>query len=187
MNKFTKALALGALLVSAGGAGVAAWADTAPTAAATPTTQDCPGGRMHGGMMGRHHGPHAGGFGDPAARLASLKTDIGIRPEQQAAWDAYAKVLQDTAQQMRAQHEGMDRKALHAMAPADRETAMATMHQQRAQAFTAVGQAAQALLPSLDDAQKAKAKTELPGLATPHMRHAGMERPAGSPTPNKPL
>ncbi len=186
MNKLTKVLAIGALLVSVGGTGMVAWADTAAPAAAAPTAQDGQGGgMMHGGMKGRHHGHHRFGVGDPAARLAALKTDLGIRPEQAGAWDAYAKTVQGTAQQMQTAHNGVDRKAVHDMLPQDREAFLARMHEQRAQAFATVRTAAQALLPSLDDAQKTKAQTELPGLAAHgrHMHQAGTGSPSGSTAP----
>lgn len=184
MNKLTKVLALGALLVTAGGTGMAAWADT--TTPAAPQAQDSQPGWHGGGMMGHHHGRHGFGFGDPAARLAKLKTELGIRPEQEGAWDAYAKTVQGTAQQMQAAHNGIDRKAVHEMLPQDREAFLAKMHEQRAQAFATVRTAAQTLLPSLDDAQKSKAQNELPGLAVHgHMRHAGIGTPNGSAAPTQ--
>ncbi len=167
MRQITKVLAIGAFIVAVGGMGLVANAQT--TGAAAPhASQGC-----GGGMMGGHGGHHAFGFGDPAARLATLKADLKIKPEQTAAWDAYAKVVQDTAQQMQAARGGVDRDAVHAMYPQDREAVMTKMRVQHEQALATVKTAAQTLLPSLDDAQKTTAQNELPGLAAhgPHMKH----------------
>ncbi|MDR3535445.1 MAG: Spy/CpxP family protein refolding chaperone [Acetobacteraceae bacterium] len=143
-------------------------------------------GNMGGGMMGMRGDHHAFGFGDPSAHLATLKTDLGIKPEQTAAWDTYAKVVQDTAQQMQATRQGIDRDAVRSMSPQDRQAFMTKMRDQHVQAFATVKTAAQTLLPSLDDAQKAKAQSELPGLAAQGrhmMRHVGMGMMGGPAAP----
>jgi hypothetical protein len=183
MRKMTKAFVLGALIATSAGAGVAAWAE-----------MPGPGNGMHGhmgagqmgpGMQGVRGDDHRGGHRDPAERLASLKTDLSIRPDQAASWDTYSKVVLDTAARMHAARGGVDRDAVHAMSAADREAFMTKMRDQRTQAHATVRAAAEALLPALDEAQKTKARTELPGLKPhePHaMHHAGMgttEGPAG--------
>jgi len=173
MRKFTKALAIGAIAAAVGGIGLTAMAETSGPGSGPAVM----GGHMGSGMMGMTGGPRQHDFGDPAAHLAALKTDLGIRPEQAAAWDSYAKVVQDTATQMRAARGNMDMNAIHDMSPQDRSAFMTTRHEAHEQAFGTVKTAAEALLPSLDDAQKAKARTELPGLATRGpggMRQAGM-------------
>jgi len=120
-------------------------------------------GDMGPGMMqhmGRGMGPGMmhGGAGptqfDPA-RLDTLKSELGITSAQEPAWTKYAKVVQDTA---------------------------GTMKQIREQAqkqFATVKTAADELLTTLDDTQKAKAQQTLPGIAFgPGAMHAaGMGGP----------
>lgn len=173
MRTLTKALAIGAVIAGTAGVGFVASAETAGPGFGPPFMH----GQMGPGMMGMRGGTQGHGFGDPATHLATLKTDLDIRPEQAAAWDAYAKVVQDTATQMQAARKGIDMDAIHSMSPQDRQAFMTRMHDQREQAFTTLKTAANALLPTLDDAQKAKAQTELPGLALhgpAMMQHADM-------------
>ena len=118
---------------------------------------------MGSGMM-KGHGPGMGGFADPAAHLGALKTEIGIKAEQQAAWDAYAKVVRDTATSMQEHRQHVDRDAVHKMEPKQRQDFAASMQTQRREAFEKVKAAAETLLTTLDDAQKAKASGILPGL-----------------------
>lgn len=134
------------------------------------------GPRMMMGMGGGH-GPMGGAFADPATRLASLKTELGITATQQQAWDAYAQVVQETATAMKAQHQGMDMTAIHDMSDQDRQAFMAQMREQHEEAFEPIKAAAEKLLTALDETQKTKAKEILPGLAEHGpgmMRHAGM-------------
>ena len=121
------------------------------------------GHEMGSGMM-KGHGHAMGGFADPASRLGTLKTEIGIKAEQQTAWDAYAKVVQDTATSMQEHREHVDRDAVHKMEPKQRQDFAAAMLKQRQEAFEKVKAAAETLLTKLDDAQKAKASGILPGL-----------------------
>ncbi len=159
MRKVTKALMIGAVVAAVGGIGLTAMADTAAPGCGPAAMHGHLGAAMGGGARGF-------GFGDPASHLAALKTEIGIKPEQTAVWDAYAKVVQDTATQMQAARAGMDRKAIQAMTPADRTAFMTSRREAHEQAFGKIKTAAEALLPTLDTAQQAKAQTELPGLAT---------------------
>jgi hypothetical protein len=155
MRNLTKALAIGTVLAAVGGIGVAAMAQTTGPGFG-------PGMMMGHGMMG---GTQRQGFGNPAARLAAVKADFAITPQQNAAWDAYAKVVQDTATAMRASREKMNPDTIRAMSPQDRGTFLNAQWEQRDKAFASVKGAATTLLASLDDAQKAKANAELPGLA----------------------
>jgi hypothetical protein len=127
------------------------------------------GGMRHGmgrGMMGGQRGAGMGRQ-DPAERLAAVKTDLGIKAEQTAAWDAYAKVVTDTSAERRAHRDKIDRDAVRAMKPEDRQAFRESMMKERDEARAKIKTAAQTLLAQLDDAQKAKAETTLPGLVEP--------------------
>lgn len=152
-------------------AGVAAAAVAALAAHAIADSGHGRGGMGHGrgaggehGMMGGQRGPGMSQH-DPAERLAAVKTDLGIRTEQTAAWDAYAKVVTETTAERLAQREKIDRDAVHAMKPEDRQAFRESMMKQREEARAKVKAAAETLVAALDDAQKAKAQTSLPGLA----------------------
>jgi hypothetical protein len=168
MRKTTKLLAIGAA-IAIGTTGTYALA------------QPGPGMMGHGmGIMGMRGGPGAAAFGDPATRLAALKSELSIRPEQTAAWDVYAKVVQGIAGQARAARQGVDMKAMHDMSPQERQAFATGMREQHEQSFGAVRTAAETLLPTLDDAQKVKAREVLPGLMAggpAMMRHPGMGMP----------
>ena len=146
MRKTTKLIGLGAAVVVAGAVGWHAFAQT-----------PVPGGPgfgppfMHGAGPG--FGPGAGRFGDPAAHLAALKTELGITAAQEPAWNAYVKTVQDTAASMQAQHQ---------------------------KAFDTVKAAADKVTASLDETQKSKASYLLPGSGAPGygmMHHAGFGGP----------
>ena len=172
MRNLTKALALGTVLVALGGAGVAAMADTA-----SPDVG--PGMMMGHGMMGGHRHGH----GSPAARLARVKTELVITAQQNAAWDAYAKVVLDTATAMRASHEKINPDTIRAMSNQDRANFMASQWDQRDKAQATVKAAAETLIASLDDTQKVKAHYILPGLAQQadmSMRQHGMGMMGGN-------
>jgi hypothetical protein len=180
MRKLTSALAIGAVIAAAGGTALVARAETSGPGVGPSFML----GHMAPGMMGMRGGPQGIGVGDPSTHLAALKRDLGINPEQAAAWDAYAKVVQDSATQMLATRKGIDMDAVHSMSSQDRQAFMTKMRDQHEQAFGALKTAAETLLPSLDDAQKAKAKNELPGLvahASRTMHHAGMGMMGGLP------
>ena len=165
MKTITKALAAGTLLAALGGGVLVAKADGFGP------------GMMGGGMMGMRGGQGAAAWGDPATRLGALKSELGIRPEQTASWDGYTKAVQDGVARMQALRSGINPDAMRAKSPADRDAFIATMRSEREQNLATMQKAAQALLPVLDEAQKAKAQQELPGLAQagwgPH-RVAGM-------------
>jgi len=176
MRKITKTLMIATVIVAAGGIGLGAMAESSKPAYGPP----CMDGHRGHGMMG-----HGWGFGGPATHLTALKTDLGIKPEQTAAWDAYAKVVRDTAAQFAVERATTDMDAIRAMPNKERAAFLSNQMDLHDQARANVKAAAQALLPSLDDAQKAKAQTELPGLATRGpggMRHAGMRMMDGGAT-----
>jgi hypothetical protein len=170
MKKITTILGLAAVAAVVGTIGWQALAETP----------------MHGGPqgmgmmmgMGGAHSRMAGAFGAPPARLASLKTELGITAQEEPAWDAYAKAVQNAAMSMKGPHDGM---AMHSMSDQDRQTFMTQMRDQHEKVFAPVKAAAEQLLGALDDAQKTKAKEILPGLV-PHgfgmMRHAETESSA---------
>lgn len=188
MRIMTRALAVAALTAMVGGVGISANAQTTP-AAPPAANQGQMGGQMAGpmggrGMHGGHHGHH---MGDPAEQLGKLKTEIGITAAQTAAWDAYAKVVQDTAAKMKASHDGMNRHAFMEMSTADRLALLTKRRDTREQAHNAVKAAAEALLPVLDDTQKVRALMSLPGLSGPGpmvMKHHAMRKgpPTAAPT-----
>ena len=173
MRKVSKIAAVAAVSVIAGAIGWHALADE---------PQHGPGFGppfMHGmgPGMGMGHGPMRGEFADPAKRLASLKTELAITPAQEAAWNAYAKTVEDTAASMKAEHQGFDPGMIHAMTDQERQAFFDQRREQAQKAHGTVKAAAETLLTSLDDAQKAKAKETLPGLV---QRGPGMMRHAFS-------
>jgi hypothetical protein len=124
-----------------------------------------PGGMMGGGpdMMGRSPGM-MGHIGDPAAYLNGIKAELSITEAQSAGWKTYADAVIGTATQMQAIHQSMW-EAMGTATWEERRDMMNHAFQARQQAFQAVHDAAQALLPSLTDLQKGKAEYILPGLA----------------------
>ena len=128
------------------------------------------GGRP--GMMGSGPGM-MGRFGDSAAYLDGVKGELGITEAQGAAWKAYADTVSTAATQMQAMHASMW-DAMGTATWEERRDMMNRAFQARQQAFQAVHDAAQALLPLLTDLQKGKAEYILPGLARRRWR-----RPSG--------
>ena len=194
MNTITKTLAIAATVAALGGIGAGVMAQPAGPGYGPMGFE--PMGFMHGqggpGMMsgygggpGMMSGYGGAGFADPAARLNALKTELAIRPEQTAAWDAYVKALQDSAAQMLALHNNVDFGALRTMNWQEHQAFMASMFDKRAQVFKGVQTAAATLLAALDDTQKTHAL--LPSLVDvgpgmmgwqggpPFMRGAGFE------------
>ncbi len=106
-----------------------------------------------------------GQHGDMSERLETFKTEIGIRAEQETAWETYAKVVTEISEERRSYRELIDRDAVHKMEPTDRQAFRKSMQEQRDASFAKVRAAADALIAQLDDAQKNKARPILPGLA----------------------
>lgn len=143
------------------------------------------GGMGPGGMMGMHGQMSPGmrgGMGltqlDPA-QIDRAKTDLGITAAQELAWTKYAKTIQDAAAAMKTAREGVDPEAVSKMSPQDRFAFASKMREQGQRQFETVQTAARELLATLDDTQKGKAQTILPGLAFgPGMMHgAGLGGP----------
>ena len=133
-----------------------------------------PNGTRHAGSDGpRHDGGSSLTQFDPA-RIETLKTELGITAAQESAWTKYAKAVQDAAATMQTTREGVDPDAVSKMTPQDRFAFVTKIREQRQQQFETVQTAANELLATLDDAQKAKARDTLPGLASfgPGMRGA---------------
>jgi hypothetical protein len=190
-----KTLAIGAIAVAAVVAGGWAVAQTIgpPSGSGPPFMHGKghgPGMMGHGpGMMkgmGGHgpgmtmggHGPGTmkgmgpmtlgqGAFADPA-QIDWLKGELGITAAQETAWSKYANAIQDGAAAMKTARENVDPGAVRAMGPSERFAFVSRMREQGQRAFEAVRTAADELLAVLDDAQKAKANTILPGLAFGH-------------------
>jgi hypothetical protein len=132
-----------------------------------------PGMMRHGGQgMGQGMGPggmHGGqgaAFADPA-RIETLKTELAITSQQEAAWTKYAKTVQDVATEMKTFRDNLDRNAIRNMTPEDRAKFMTDRQAQRQKNFETVQKAATELLAALDETQKTKAQGLLPGLRGP--------------------
>ena len=122
-------------------------------------------GHMGGGMgPGMMHGGAGPTQFDPA-RLETLKTELGITAAQEPAWTKYAKTVQDAAAAMKTTREGINPDTISKMSPQDRFAFVTKMREQMQKQFAAVKTAAEDLLATLDDTQKAKARQTLPGLA----------------------
>jgi hypothetical protein len=171
MSKTTNAVGIVASVAAIGLLGAYAFAQQGPGFG--PGRMGMGPGMMKGmGPGGMGHGPMMGNFGDPASRLSTLKTDLGIKPEQTAAWDAYAKVVTATATEQREHAQHIDLNAMRNMQQAERQQHFTAMQTQREAAQAKVKAAAEALVAKLDDTQKSKARASLPGLVTaaPGMR-----------------
>lgn len=127
------------------------------------------GAGMHGQMGGMRGQMGPGGSGltqfDPA-RIETLKTELGITAAQEPAWTKYATAIQDAAATMKTTRESVDPESVSKLSPADRFAFVTKMREQGQKQFETVQTAANELLTTLDDAQKAKARDTLPGLAS---------------------
>jgi hypothetical protein len=122
---------------------------------------------QHGGPgmgPGAMHGGPGSTFADPT-QIDNLKSELGITPAQEAAWTKYATALQEAAAAMRTTREGVDPSTVSKLSPADRFAFVSNIREQAQRQFETVQTAANELLATLDDAQKAKAQEVLPGLA----------------------
>jgi hypothetical protein len=124
-------------------------------------------GQMGPGTRGQM-GPGMHGGAGPAqfdpARIDTLKTELGITAAQEPAWTKYAKAVQDAATAMTTTREGVDPEAVSKLSPADRFAFVSKIREQARTQLETVKTAADELLATLDDTQKAKAQ-ELPGIA----------------------
>ena len=126
-----------------------------------------------GGMGPGMHGPMGPGmmqggpgltFADPA-QIETLKKELGITSAQEPAWTKYAKAIQDSAATMQKAREGINPDAVSKQSPQDRFASVSKIREQGQKQFETVRTAANELLTTLNDTQKAKAQTSLPGLA----------------------
>ena len=163
MKTSNKIIAIGAGVAAMSVLGVYAFAQQGPGHGGMGMGHGMMNG-MGPGVMQQGQGPMSGHAGDPAERLAALKTDIAIKPEQTAARDAYSKVVTETAAAMQAHRAHASHDAIQKMEPKDREAFAASMQKQRQQAQSTIKAAADALLVQLDDTQREKARQSLPGL-----------------------
>ena len=155
MKTTTKTIAVGGMLVALGAGG---W----QALAAGPGMPGTGPGAMGGGVMGgkmMEGGTMGVGFTDPAARLSAWKSDIGIRPDQETAWTAYATAVTGIVAKLQAGHRAMAGATVRDMA------AMQPLCLQQAQSFAGLRHAATTLLGGLDATQVARAQAILPGLA----------------------
>ena len=120
-------------------------------------------GMGHGMGPGMMHGAPGSGFAD-AEDIDELKAELGITPAQELAWSKYVKVLQDATAAMKTTREGLDPQAVSKMSPADRFAFVSKRREQGEKQLEAVKTAANELLATLDDTQKATAADILPGL-----------------------
>ena len=136
-------------------------------------------GMGHGMGPGMMHGAPGPGFAD-AEDIDELKAELGITPAQESAWSKYVKVHQDATAAMKMTREGVDTQAVTTMSPADRFAFVSKMREQSEKQLMAVKEAANELVATLDDTQKAAAADILPGLipfGPAAMRGAGMGGP----------
>jgi hypothetical protein len=135
-----------------------------------------PGMRGQMGPGAMHGGP---GFAFDRARLDTLKTELGIRPAQEQAWTDYTKAVQDAATAMKAAREAVNPEAVGKLGPQERFALATRMREQAQKQHETITRAANELLPTLDDTQKATAQETLPGLAfgPGPMHAAGIRRP----------
>jgi len=174
MRTTTKVLGAGLAIVAIGAVASYAFAQQGPGFGPGRMGMGTEAGMMMGHGMGPMMGRMQGTLGDPAAQLATARTEIDIKPEQQAAWDTYAKAVTDAATAARGQREKVSPDTIFKMDPKQRQSVITQMQEQRQQSSKTVSAAAEALLAQLDDAQKVKARDVLPGVAAlGHGRGAG--------------
>lgn len=125
--------------------------------------------------MGRgpRHGMHGWGFADATGYLDALKSRLGVTPAQEAAWKAYADVVIQHANDMRAQHQAMY-EAMGTATWDERRAMMNRMFEARRLSYESVQEAAGTLLPALTPRQRAEAVAILPGLAPRGPMRRGM-------------
>ena len=134
--------------------------------------------RQDGGQEGRREGrggPAQGRGMDPAARLDSVKKEIGITAAQEETWTKYAATMKSVADARKTRRESMDRDAILRMSTEDHRKFRDAMIDQRRKEQDSVNSAVDELVKSLDEKQVAIAKEVLPGYTFgPQMRGAGM-------------
>jgi hypothetical protein len=134
------------------------------------------GGAMGPGMMGPGMQGSATQTPFDRARLATLKTELNITAAQEAAWTKYTKAVEDAGTALSTTRADIDPNTVRNMTPADRFAFVSKIREQAQSRFTAMQTAANELLAVLDDTQKTKAGTLLPGLAFGPGRAASVDQ-----------
>lgn len=117
-------------------------------------------GMMGPGMMGRGGGPGQK-EGYVEGRIAFLKTELKITPDQAKLWDAYADALRAGAKTMAGMHAAMT-TIMTATALPERLDAAETVMTERLEAFKQAKAAALPLYAALSAEQKASADALMP-------------------------
>lgn len=104
-----------------------------------------------GHIMSMDYGPAAFLDGDVDARLERIKTDLGITPEQQSAWNDYATSLKAQADSALAAHQA--RWSNRGAETLEQDDPRRQLWQQRQQVHEAAGR----LIDVLDEAQRLEA------------------------------
>lgn len=178
MRMITRALTVAALAGAIGAGAIAGGAQAQPARMGASPEAGQPVRASHPGR-----GPGAA-MGDPAEHLKRLREEVGITDAQAAAWDAYGKVVTETAERMRGARPDRSHHRFMEMSTTDRLAELTKMRDLREQGHAQVKAAADALLPVLSDTQKVRALMSLPGLAAPHMmmRQHAMRQHQGGPS-----
>jgi hypothetical protein len=114
---------------------------------------------------GRHGGMGRGGMFDSAAELDSIKRELNVTAQQEAAWTKYAGAVKEAADAMKTRREAMRAGAARDLSVEDHRKFRDSMMEQRRKEIDAVRAAADELVRSLDEKQVAIAKEVLPGYA----------------------
>ena len=102
-------------------------------------------------------------FADPAW-VGTLRSELGITAAQESLWNTYAKAVEDAATAMNKVRESVSSETFSRMGPQDHYAFMTRVREEGQKQFATVSKAADELLAALDEPQKAKARSILPGL-----------------------
>lgn len=183
-QKIFAGTALALALAAATTVGAAPWGPMGGCGGGGPGAYGMGGPGGMGGMgMGFMGGPGmmwGGAAGSPAEavvqRLAQVKTQLAITPQQEAAWQAFATQAGEQAAQMQAMHE-QQRQAIGANTPApERMNQHLALMNQRFVGMQALNTAMADLYAQLTPAQRATAD----GLLGHHMGPRGRNRGMGA-------
>ncbi len=161
MKKQIAVISMFALLAGLGGAGLStqgAFAQSAPPVSSAPVQAS----------MAKPDHPHWSASRHTEGRIAFLKAELGITPQQQAQWDKLSQVMRDNAKELDANFAQMP-----AQAGAETHNAVERLEAQgrfaalRAQQLGRVLAAFRPLYASLSDQQKQAADQ----LFGPHRHH----------------
>ena len=114
------------------------------------------GGNMMGGSMMDNGMMNMMAY-DPAD-VEKLKAKLGITPAQEGAWSKYVAALKEATENARAQHDGIDPKAIQKMDAKERQSFMESMMAARSEDMKGVSAAKTALFDQLTEEQKGKAR-----------------------------